>query len=136
VIEYFRTPRRSLRRDLPPDATIVSLPSRLVMFSGVQSWGETGVLLGQGDAGEQVRVTMRNIEGMLTDLGGSLSDIAKAVLYVVTSDDANMGSAWEAYVEVMGDRQPATTLVGVTMLGSDPDEGEPFVEIEVTAALG
>lgn len=92
------------------------------------------VILGVGDAGEQVRVTMRNIEAILAELGGSLPDIAKAVIYVITDDDANFGNAWAAYVEVMGDRQPATTLVGVTMLGAEPGQ-KPLVEIEVTAAL-
>ncbi len=106
-------------------------------LSGVQSWSwdENEVILGGGDAGEQVRVTMRNIEAILAELGGSLADIVKAVIYVITDDDeANFGSAWAGYVEVMGDRQPAATLLGVTMLGHEPGQ-EPLVEIEVTAAL-
>lgn len=45
-----------------------------------------------------------------------------------------MSDAWQAYVEVMGDRQPATTLIGVAMLGAAPGQ-EPLVEIEATAAL-
>jgi len=135
MIEYFRTPIRSRQADLPPDATIVPSSSRTVWLSGVQSWDESLVILGAGDAGEQVRVTMRNIEAILAELGGSLADLVIAVIYVVTNgDETNMGSAWEAYVEVMGDRQPATTLLGVTMLGHEPGQ-EPLVEIEVTAAL-
>jgi len=90
------------------------------------------VILGPGDAAEQVRVTMRNIELILLEMGGSLSELAKAVIYVRTDNAANMGNAWEAYVEVMGDWQPATTLVGVTELGGGP---APLVEIEVTAVL-
>lgn len=135
MIEYFRTPTRSRQPGLPPDATIVPSSSRTVWLSGVQSFDETLTILGAGDAGEQVRVTMRNIEAILAELGGSLSDIVKAVIYVVTNDDeTNMDGAWASYVEVMGDRQPATTLLGVTMLGHEPGQ-EPLVEIEVTAAL-
>lgn len=104
-------------------------------LSGAQSWDENFTIAGAGDAGEQVRVTMRNIEAILAELGGSLSDIVKAVIYVVTNDaETNMDGAWAAYVEVMGDRQPATTLLGVTMLGHEPGQ-EPLVEIDVTAAL-
>jgi len=127
---------------LPPDATIIPSSTRTVWLSGVQAWDgnetplapEVGLILGVGDAGEQVRVTMRNIEAILVELGGSLADLARAVIYVITDDVANLGNAWEAYVEVMGDRQPATTLLGVTMLGHEAGQ-EPLVEIEVTAAL-
>jgi enamine deaminase RidA (YjgF/YER057c/UK114 family) len=142
MIEYFRTPIRSRHLDLPPDATIVPSSTRTVWLSGVQSWdgNETpfapavGPILGVGDPGEQVRVTMRNIEAILAELGGSLADLVRAVIYVITDDDANLDNAWAAYVKVMGDRQPATTLLGVTRLGHEPGQ-EPLVEIEVTAAL-
>src|SRR4051812_42957699 len=104
MIEHFRTPGRSLLPELPPDATVVDSSSRLAWLSGVQSWGETlDVILGRGDAAEQVRVTMHNIELILHEMGGSLSELAKAVIYVRTDNDANMGNAWEAYVAVMGD---------------------------------
>ena len=111
--------------------------SRVVWLSGVQAWDEEDavVRLPGDDAGEQVRVTMRNIESILAELGGSLADLVRTVIYVVSLDDgATMGDAWSAYVEVMGNRQPATTLVGVTMLGHNPGE-YPVVEIEATAAL-
>lgn len=34
---------------------------------------------------------MRNIEIILHEMGGSLSELAKAVIYVRTDNDANMG---------------------------------------------
>ena len=67
-------------------------------LSGVQSWDENFTISGAGDAGDQVRVTMRNIEAILAQLGGALSDVVKAAIYVVvTSDDeTNLDGAWAA----------------------------------------
>jgi enamine deaminase RidA (YjgF/YER057c/UK114 family) len=43
-----------------------------------------------------------------------------------------MELVWDAYVEMMGEWQPAATLVGVTLLGGGPAR---LVEIEATAVL-
>lgn len=78
---------------------------------------------------------MRNLELILAELGGSLADLVRTVIYVVSLDDGtHLDHAWEAYVEVMGENQPATTIVGVTRLGRS-DTVEALVEIEATAAL-
>lgn len=77
MVGYFRTPSRSRHRDLPPDATVVDGSRRVVWLSGVQAWDGDDVILGRGDAGEQVRVTMGNIEAILVELGGSLADLVK-----------------------------------------------------------
>ena len=78
---------------------------------------------------------MRNLESILVELGGSLVNLVRTVIYVVSLDDGtNLENAWEAYVEVLGEDQPATTIVGVTRLGRS-DTLEALVEIEATAVL-
>ena len=76
---------------------------------------------------------MLKMETILVDLGGSLSDIARAVIYVRSDQDDDMSLAWDTYVEVMGEHQRAATLVGVTLLGGG---SAMLVEIEATAVLG
>lgn len=135
MTSYYRTPARSREPLLPPDATIVTGSGRTVWLSGVQGWDENGRWEGRTDAREQTLTTMRNIESILAELGGSLSDLVRVVIYAICRDDeANLDQAWDAYVEVMGDRQPSTTIVGVTALGHLPGV-EVLVEIEGTAVL-
>lgn len=89
-----------------------------------------------------MRVSMVNIERILRGMGGSLTDLVKVVIYVVTRApndpayaddyDSRNGKAWWAYVDVLGGRQPPTTIVGVSMLGGGLDR---LVEVEAIAAL-
>ena len=134
VISYYRTPARTRDRLLPPDAAIVDASGRTVWLSGVWGWDEDEVLR-VGDSGGQARLAMRNLESILVELGGSLANLVRTVIYVVSLDDGtNLDRAWEAYVEVLGEHQPATTIVGVTRLGRS-DSLEALVEIEATAVL-
>ena len=135
MTSYYRTPARSREPLLPPDATIVNGPGRTVWLSGVQGWDENGMWGSRTDARDQTLATMRNIESILVELGGSLTRLVRVMIYVICRDDeANLDQAWEAYVEVMGDRQPSTTIVGVTALGHLPGV-DVLVEIEGTAVL-
>ena len=134
MISYYRTPARTLDRLSPPDAVIVAPSSRTVWLSGAWGWDEDEVLR-VSDSGGQTRLALRNLELILVELGGSLADLVKTVIYVVShDDDTNWDHAWEAYVEVLGENQPATTIVGVTRLGRS-ETVEALVEIEATAVL-
>jgi len=80
-------------------------------------------------------LAIRNLESILAELGGSLANLVRTVIYVVSLDDgSNMDHAWEAYVEVFGESQPTTTIVGVTRLGRS-ETVEALVEVEATAVL-
>ena len=80
-------------------------------------------------------MAMRNLESILVELGGSLANLVRTVIYVVSLDDGtNLDHALEGYVDILGDHQPATTIVGVTRPGRS-DSLETLVEIEATAVL-
>lgn len=131
-IEFFRSPTRGYPLTEPPDAAVVEASRRLVLLSGVQSVDADDRVVGEGDFAAQVRGAMLNIENILVDLGGSLSSVARTVIYVRSNEDDDMNLAWSTYVEVIGDPQPAATLVGVTLLGGG---SAVLVEIEATAVL-
>jgi enamine deaminase RidA (YjgF/YER057c/UK114 family) len=132
LMEVFRSPTRGFPLTEPPDAAVIEGPHRLVLLSGVQSVDADDRVVGAGDFAAQVRGAMLNIETILVDLGGSLSSIARAVIYVRSDQDDDMSLAWGSYVEVMGEHQRAATLVGVTLLGGG---SAILVEIEATAVL-
>jgi enamine deaminase RidA (YjgF/YER057c/UK114 family) len=132
LIQLFRSPTRAFLSSEPPDAAVVEGSARLVLLSGVQSVDAEDVVIGEGDVAAQVRGALGTIETILVDLGGSLSDVARTVIYVRSAEDRDLDLAWDAYVETMGGRQPAATLVGVTVLGGGPSI---LIEIEATAAL-
>lgn len=86
-----------------------------------------GVVVHQGDAYEQTRQAIRNIESALSQLGTSLADVVRTRIYVTDI------SRWEDYGRGHGDAfgavMPATTMVQVSAL-IDP---EMLVEVEAVA---
>ena len=86
-----------------------------------------GVVVGQGDAGEQARVTLRIIGDALAKAGATFEQVVRTRIYVVDISD------WEAvgaaHGEVFADVRPVSTMVEVSRL-IDPAH---LVEIEVDA---
>ena len=84
-------------------------------------------VVGQGDAGEQTRVTLRIIGEALAKAGATFEQVVRTRIFVVDISD------WEAvgaaHGEVFGDIRPASTMVEVSRL-IDPAH---LVEIEVDA---
>lgn len=74
---------------------------------------------------------MRNLEVALRDAGAELSDVVKSTVYVASSRQADLVSAWEVVREAFGDHDPPSTLLGVTVLGYD----DQLVEVEAVAAV-
>ncbi len=82
--------------------TIVNGPGRTVGSPVCRDGDENGMWGSRTDARDQTLATMRNIESILVELGGSLTRLVRVMIYVICRDDeANLGQAWEAYVEVM-----------------------------------
>jgi enamine deaminase RidA (YjgF/YER057c/UK114 family) len=88
---------------------------------------ERGTVLHIGDAYEQTRQAIRNIESALLELGAALTDVVRTRIYVTDI------SRWEEYGRGHGDSfaevMPATTMVEVSRL-IDPDM---LVEVEAVA---
>jgi enamine deaminase RidA (YjgF/YER057c/UK114 family) len=86
-----------------------------------------GQVIGQGDAGEQARVTLRIIGDALAKAGATFQQVVRTRIFVLDIND------WEAvgaaHGEVFADIRPVSTMVAVSRL-IDPAH---LVEIEVDA---
>jgi enamine deaminase RidA (YjgF/YER057c/UK114 family) len=94
--------------------------------------GQTGMgldekLYGVGDARAQAEQAMNNVETLLGEAGASLSDVAKATVYVTEPD--YLAGVNEAVLRRFGAHAPAFTTVQVKGLASP----ELLMEVDITA---
>ena len=80
----------------------------------------------EGGVEAQARQVLANIAAVLGDCGASLTDVAKATVFV--TDIAQFGVVNAVYAEAFGDHKPARSTVQVAAL-----PGGAEVEIEVWA---
>ncbi|MEZ4702214.1 MAG: RidA family protein [Rhodothermales bacterium] len=100
-----------------------------VFVSGTTATDADGNLVGEGDAYEQTRQCLRNIEKALSQLGAQPSDVVRTRIYVANIDE------WEkvgrAHGEWFGEIRPATAMIEVSRLIN----AAMLVEIEADAIL-
>ena len=100
-----------------------------IYVTGTTALGDDGEIVGIGDAYEQAKQCLRNIETALKRLGGGLEHIVRTRMYVTDI------SRWEEYGRAHGEAlreiMPATTMVEVSRL-IDP---RMLIEIEADAEL-
>jgi enamine deaminase RidA (YjgF/YER057c/UK114 family) len=106
--------------------------ARVVFLAGQVPLDEHGGLVGAGDPVAQARQCLANLGATLDALGASAGDAVRTTIYVVATEQQDMGRVWRAVLdsEVGEVARTAATLVGVARLGY---EGQ-LVEIEVTLA--
>ncbi len=100
-----------------------------VYVSGTVSWGEDGMLVGEGDVYVQARQALRNIERALIEAGASLSDVVRTRIYITDID--RWEEAARAHAEAFAAVKPAATMVEVSRLA----EAAMLVEIEAVAVV-
>ena len=64
-----------------------------------------------GDIGRQTELALQNVEAVLKEAGGGLTDVVQFTIYV--SDMELWGSVNEAYARVLGDHRPARAIIPV-----------------------
>lgn len=102
---------------------------RTLYVSGQIAIDADGRLVGEGDIRAQTRQVFANIQAIVEEAGGEMSDIVKLVTFLTDIDD------YAGFVEVRSEFLtppfPAATLVAVSSLVRP----EWLVEVEATATL-
>lgn len=101
----------------------------MLEISGQVAQAADGSLVGGGDAGEQARQCLRNVDALLRAVGASREDVVKVSVFLTDMEDrAAVAAAREEY---FGEHRPAATLVEISALVSPALK----VEIEATAVF-
>ena len=98
-----------------------------IYVTGTTAIGEDGEIVGTGDAYEQAKQCLRNIESALKRLGAELEHVVRTRMYV--TDISRWEEYGRAHGEVFREIMPATTMVEVGGL-IDP---RMLIEIEADA---
>lgn len=106
---------------------------RLVFLAGQVPLDARGDLVGPADLEAQTRQCLLNLAATLEAVGASAADAVRTTVYVVASEQEQMGAAWRLILDSeVGDvARTAATLVGVERLGYTGQ----LIEIEVTVAV-
>jgi len=100
-----------------------------IYVTGTTALGDDGEIIGIGDAYEQTKQCLRNIESALRRLGAGLEHVVRTRMFV--TDISRWEEYGRAHGELLREVMPATTMVEVSAL-IDP---RMLIEIEVDAEL-
>ncbi|GAA2696792.1 RidA family protein [Nonomuraea recticatena] len=112
-------------------AAVADAPVRSIWVAGACPLDLDGNTVAVGDYAGQTHQVMRNLVTALEGAGASLADVAKTTVYVASSRQADLVSAWQVYREYMGEHDVPSTLLGVTVLGYH----DQLVEVEAVAVI-
>ncbi|MEV4165977.1 RidA family protein [Nonomuraea dietziae] len=112
-------------------AAVADAPVRSIWVAGACPLDLDGKTVAVGDYAGQAHQVMRNLVTALEGAGASLADVAKTTVYVASSRQADLVSAWKVYREYMGEHDVPSTLLGVTVLGYS----DQLVEVEAVAVI-
>ena len=119
----------------PPGYSHVTITSagRLAHLAGQCPLDITGKVVGPGDHAAQTDQVIANCLAVLAAAGAKPSDVARSVIYVVSTESAVLAGVWDRLMasELAPAFTTASTLLGVAALGF----GGQLVEIDLTAAL-
>lgn len=109
---------------------VIAQGVRTVYTAGAVPLDANGRLVGEGDLAAQADKTAGNLLVALEAAGAGVDDIVKTTVFVVASERAMLGRAWNC-LEGSGLTRPPSTLLGVTFLGY---EGQ-LIEVDAIAVL-
>ena len=112
--------------------TVAAL-GRVAFLAGQCPLDAAGIVVGVGDLDAQVDQVAANSLIALSAIGAEPDDVVRSVVYVLTTEQAILASAWRRFNEspLAGAFTTASTLIGVAALGF-PDQ---LVELDLTVAL-
>ena len=103
--------------------------SYLIFVSGIQAPKNEKHRVITDDIGEQTKLVFEEINQILKQVGATLDDVVKAVIYLTDMNDFNVFSPIRT--EYFKNASPVSTLVEVNRMTRDGAK----VEIEVTAII-
>jgi enamine deaminase RidA (YjgF/YER057c/UK114 family) len=112
-------------------AATAEVPVRSVWVAGACPLDANGETVAVGDYAGQAHQVMRNLVTALTGAGASLTDVVKTTVYVASTQQQDLVTAWGVYREYMGGHDVPSTLLGVSVLGYR----DQLVEVEAVAVL-
>lgn len=110
-------------------AATAEAPARSVWVAGACPLDGNGETVALGDYAGQAHQVMRNLVTALEGAGAALTDVVKTTVYVASSQQQDLVTAWSVYREYMGSHDVPSTLLGVTVLGYR----DQLVEVEAVA---
>jgi enamine deaminase RidA (YjgF/YER057c/UK114 family) len=125
----------SVKRLLPTRygySNIAITEGPLAFVSGQISEDEHGTFIGAGDFAAQTARVFRNLQGILTHLNASQSDVVKLNYYVVEITAERLGAVRAVRNATFNlDPKPASTLIGVAGLFRP----EALIEVEMVVRV-
>lgn len=97
---------------------VVQKEGQIIHFTGQVAWDAGETLIGVGDVGLQTRQCFKNIQSILSAVGGTLSDIVSITTYF--TDRAQLPIIQQVRSEFLkGGQEPVSTSVMVAGLGHE-----------------
>jgi enamine deaminase RidA (YjgF/YER057c/UK114 family) len=127
TITFVRPPELTARA--PYAYAAVAGPGQLVFTAGACPLDPDGRTVAVGDIAGQARQVMANLVTALRAAGAELTDVVKTTIYVASSEQADLGTAWRVVSGAFGSHDAPSTLLGVSCLGYD----DQLVEVEAVA---
>lgn len=112
-------------------AAIIDLgKSNMIVLSGQVPIDKNGNLVGKNDFSKQAEQVFENIKNILTELGGTMSNVIKIGIYVVNMKDIQaLRNVRDKYIDLKN--PPTSTLVEVSKLYRE----DVLLEVEATAVI-
>ena len=113
-------------------AAVSSPGARLVFTAGACPLDAAGQTVAPGNIAAQAEQVMQNLRIALRAAGAELDDVLKTTVYVASSEQPDLVTAWDVVKRHFGDHDAPSTLLGVAVLGYR----DQLVEVEAVAAVG